>query len=195
MKIQSIQQQNGSFKGLDITKAADFVANHPAAVATLAGSSVVAQKIVMSASEATLGPAMDIAVGKTITKITNEKDGRTNQSSKVQAVRTVSQTLGGTITGIAIRAICIGAMTYSLMKLGGAAGEGISKLVNPNNTKNLYELQKNASALGKNMGGLLATFVMMVTNFLLDVPIINFINKKISDAVFKENKGKEVKNG
>ncbi|MBR2069330.1 MAG: hypothetical protein IJ877_06165 [Candidatus Gastranaerophilales bacterium] len=195
MKIQSIQQQNQNFKGIDISNVTNFVAKHPGLVSGVASSSVVAQKLVMSGSEVSLAPLIDLGTGKAITTITKEKDGRTNQSAKVQAVRTVSQTVGGTITGVIIRALCIGAMTALLVKAGGKAGEEISAQINKSGNNNAYEIQKNAAAIGKNIGGLIATFVMMGTNFLLDVPIINFINKKISDVVFKEDKNKEVKNG
>ena len=125
MKINSVQQQP-NFKGKifdsigkSITdKAGQAIINHPVAVAGLAGSSVIAQKIVMSGSEAVIGPVMDIGIGKAITKITNEKDGRTNQSSKVQAVRTFSQSVGGTIVGVAIRAVCIAGAVAACSKAG-----------------------------------------------------------------------------
>ncbi len=188
MKVQTIQQQNNSFKGFDVSKASNFVANHPILTATVAGSSAVAQKLVMSASEATIGPTMDIGIGHAITKAAKEKDGRTNQSSKVQAVRTFSQTIGGTISGVIIRAACIGGMTYLLSKAGGKAGETIAKAIDKSGNNNSYEIGKNASAIGKNIGALLATLIMMFTNFLVDVPIINYINKKVSDVVLKENK-------
>lgn len=187
MKIQSIQQQNSSFKGFDISKASNFVAEHPVLTASIAGSSAIAQKLVMTASEATIGPNMDIQIGKIITKLANEKDGRTNQSSKVQAVRTFAQTIGGTVSGVIIRAVCIGGMTHLLTKMGGKAGEQLAKKIDKSGLKNSYEIGKNASAIGKNIGALLATVVMMFTNFLVDVPIINYINKKVSDVVLKEN--------
>ena len=194
MKIQSIQQPNNSFRG-DISKITNFVSEHPALVAGIAGSSAAAQKMVMSASEVAFAPAIDIGIGKLITKITDEKDGRTNQSSKVQAIRTIAQTVGGTITGVAIRLLCIGAATALLAKGGARLGEEIALQLNKSKDGNLYEIQKNAAALGKNIGGFVATFVMMVTNFVLDVPIINYINKKLSDIVFKNDNSKEVKNG
>ena len=194
MKIQSIQQQNNnnSFRGIE--KLTNAVAKHPEIIAGIAGSSAAAQKMVMSASEVAFAPAIDIGIGKLITKITDEKDGRTNQSSKVQAIRTFAQTVGGTITGVAIRLLCIGAATALLAKGGAKLGEEIATQLNKSRDGNLYEIQKNAAALGKNIGGFVATFVMMVTNFVLDVPIINYINKKVSDIVFKNEKSKEVKN-
>ena len=198
MKIESIRQQNNSFRGLDATRIVTGIAEHPGLVAGLASASVISQKLVLSASELALGPAMDIAIGKTITKVTDEKDDRTMQSSKLQAIRTASQTIGGTITGIIVRAVCIGLMTSVFMKGGQKIGTELYKAVNPKETKNLYELSQRAGKLGRDIGGALSVGVMMFTNFLLDIPIINYINKKISDGVeyiSELKKGKEVKNG
>jgi len=202
MKIQSVKQQNNNFRGFDSTKIVETIAKHPGIVAGLASASVISQKMVMSASELAVGPAMDIAIGKTITKITNEKDGRTNQSSKVQAIRTASQTIGGTLTGVVVRAVCIGLMTSIFMKNGEKVtkniGTNLYKAVNPKETENLYELSKRAGKLGREIGGALSVGVMMATNFLLDIPVINFINKKISDGVdyiSKNFKNKEKTNG
>ena len=125
MKVNSIQQQN--FRGSFTDKLATTIAKNPNAIsviAGLAGCSVVAQKIVMSTGEVAIAPAIDVGVGRVITKITDEKDGRTNQSSKVQATRTVAQTVGGTITGIIIRCACIAAATALCAKVGSKAEIG-----------------------------------------------------------------------
>ena len=127
MKIESIKQQNSSYRG-DISKLTGWVADHPGVVASLAGASVVAQKAIQSTAEVAFAPNIDIWIGKGITKATGEEDGRTNQSSKVQAVRTVSQTVGGSITGIIIRLLCVGGMTALLVKTGGKVGEDIAKI-------------------------------------------------------------------
>ncbi len=192
MKVNSVNKQQ-NFKGSFGEKTVGFITKHPALLATLAGSSVIAQKVVMSSSEATIGPAMDIAIGKTISKITNEKDGRTKQSSKVQAVRTFSQAVGGTIVGVIIRGICIAGATALCMKAGGKIGEELGKkfpdkfasIVNNGLTKKSsdYEKISNASAWGKNIGGAVALMVMLVTNFLIDAPFINLINKNATKVV------------
>ncbi len=199
MKIQSIEQQNNSFRGKGASKLVQVIADHPGVVAGLASASVISQKLVLSASELALGPAMDITIGKTITKITDEKDGRTNQSAKLQAIRTAAQTIGGTIVGVAVRAVCIGGMTALFMKGGQKIETELYKVVNPKETKNIYELSQRAGKLGRDVGGALSVAVMMVTNFLCDIPIINFLNKKISDAVdyIKDQKtqNKEKANG
>ncbi|MBR3604957.1 MAG: hypothetical protein IKL52_02895 [Candidatus Gastranaerophilales bacterium] len=200
MRINSIQQQNKqNFKGNIFDKATKFIADRPGAVAALAGSSVVAQKIIMSGSEAVVGPVMDIGIGKAITAATDEKDGRTNESSKVQAIRTFSQSVGGTIVGVAIRLACIGACTALFMKFGEKAGGAIAQIVNENNLSkkaDAYLYQDNMEKWGKNAGGAIATLVMLVTNFIIDAPFINWINKKtteVVDNVGNKKQAKEVK--
>ena len=186
MKVNSIQQQN--FRGSFTDKIANTIVEHPkaiSAIAGLAGCSVVAQKIVMSAGEATIAPAIDIGVGKAITKITNEKDGRTNQSSKVQAARTIAQTVGGTITGIIIRCACIAGATALCAKAGSKAGGKIADILTESDKgklkpEDIYRYREKMSSWGKNIGGAAATMIMMVTNFIIDAPLINAINKKIS---------------
>lgn len=203
MKINSIQQQNSqNFKGNPLTWATNKIAQNPSAALWLAGSSVVAQKIVMSGSEAVIGPAMDVGIGKAITKATNETDGRTNDSSRVQAIRTFSQSVGGTIVGVIIRVICIAAVTKLFMKYGEKAGSKIAEIINENKlTKNLnaYEYDDSMKKWGKNVGGAVATLVMLGTNFIIDAPFINWINKNATDIVDnirnKKAQAKEAKNG
>ena len=192
-------QKQQNFKGSMAQGAVDFIGKHPMGVAALAGSSVVAQKIVMSGSEALIGPVMDIGIGKAITKATDEKDERTNQSSKVQAIRTFSQSVGGTITGIAIRMACIGAATLGCAKAGekiaqniaskGDAGKDLLGFKDIANNK--YLSQENASKWGKSIGGMAAVFIMLFTNFIIDAPFINVINDKTTKLVDKfTNKNK-----
>ena len=193
MKVEGIKQQNQNFRGGALQNATNFVAKHPGFILGLAGSSVISQKIVMSTAEAGMGPVMDIEIGKVITEATGEQDGRTNQSSKTQAIRSFSQTVGGTITGIAIRALCIGGVTAAFMKGGQKAGSIIANLANPKGEQNLYKYTQNAQAWGKSAGGALATLVMLYTNFLIDVPLINALNKKITEFFDKGQNAKEVK--
>ena len=195
MKVNSINQQTNrqNFKGSLIDKGAKFVIDHPKTTAFLAGSSVIAQKVIMSGSEAIIGPAMDVGIGHTLTKVANEKDNRTNESSKAQAIRTFAQATGGTIVGVVVRAVCIGAMTALAMKAGGKMGEEVAKVFNPNklDPKDVFKYQENASAWGKALGGALSIFVMLFTNFLIDAPFINKINKKVTDIVNGLNKDKQ----
>ena len=202
MKINSINQQNNqNFKGLGSWAAKKF-AKHPMAMVALAGSSVVAQKVVMSGSEAVVGPVMDVAIGEVITKAANETDNRTRESSKTQAIRTFSQSVGGTIVGVIIRLLCIGAVTSLCAKGGGKLGKYLQGLVeesakesaNINGKIDKYLKEKDLQKWGKNLGGGVATLVMLVTNFIIDAPFINWINKKATEVVESFEKNKEQKN-
>ncbi|MBR5304585.1 MAG: hypothetical protein IKU37_07145 [Candidatus Gastranaerophilales bacterium] len=193
MKVNSINQQNSqNFKGV-----ASWIAKSPkvaAGVAGLAGSSVIAQKIVMSGAEATIAPIVDIGVGKALTAASGETDGKTNESSKVQAIRTFSQAVGGTIIGVIIRLACITAMTALCAKLGKNVGTEIGKVLSKGiGIENAYKFQENASKNGKLIGGALATVVMFVTNFIIDVPFINWVNKQTTNVVnnIQKNKSKQ----
>ncbi len=194
MKINNVSNQN--FKGDSLNMAAKFIGKHPGFIAGLAGCSVVAQKIVMSTAEAGVAPIVDIGVGKTISKVAKEKDDRFVQSSKVQAVRTCAQSTGGMITGVIIRGACIALSTLGFMKAGEKAGGKIAEIINQEGIKkaeNLYKYTKNAESWGKTVGGAIAILVMMFTNFLLDVPLVNFLNKKFTSIakIKKENKERE----
>ena len=194
MKIASVNNQTNNFKGSFTNKAVDFIAKHPIGVAGLAASSVVTQKLVLSAAEVTLGPAMDIGIGKAFSAIKKDDDGRFEQSSKVQAVRTLSQTIGGTIVGVAARALCIGGITYGIIKGAPTAGSVLGGLV-AKDKSDPYQLQKQGEAWGRSLGGALATVVMMGTNFLIDAPLINVFNKQFTKMFLskKEENPQEVK--
>lgn len=195
----SISKQN--FRGGLMEK----IAKRPGLVATLAGSSVIAQKVVMSSAEATVAPVMDIAVGDVITKVSNEKDGKTKESSKTQAIRTFSQAVGGTIIGVIIRGICIAGATMVLSKAGEKVGKKIAEIINPEKLSSElenFEYKEKMAAWGKSVGGTIALGIMFFTNFVIDAPFINLINKKATDVVSKisshfkkspENLQKEVK--
>ncbi len=206
MKVTNVKIQqanrNQNFRGSLTDTVANTFANNSKLVAGIAGlatSSVVGQKIVMSGSEAVVGPAMDIGIGKAITKVTNEKDGRTNQSSKVQAIRTAAQSIGGTITGVAIRLGCIALATLALSKAGQKSGSAIADTLLDKgkiSADNAYEFTEHMAKWGKTVGGAVAIAIMTVTNFIIDAPFINMINKKMTDIFDKKpnkEQGKEVK--
>jgi len=177
-------------------KVADVFSKHAVKIAGLAGASVIAQKIVMSGSEALIGPVIDIGVGKAITKATDEKDGRTNQSSKVQAIRTFSQSVGGTITGVIIRAIFIGASALAVGKIASNPGNKLYNILNPDKIpeKELYKFANIKGNWGKAIGGAVATIVMLFTNFIIDAPFINRINKSMTNLFDGKNPKKEENN-
>ena len=205
MKINNIttqQNRNQNFRGSLADSATNFIAKHPGAIAGLAGASVVAQKVVMSGSEAIIGPAMDIGIGKAITKITDEKDNRTNEASKTQAVRTFAQSVGGTIVGVVIRLACIAGATAALTSLAKGNSDKASSVADTllNDGKKVidktkpYEFTEHMTKWGKSVGGAVAAGVMMFTNFIIDAPFINWINKKTTNLVdkFKKPSSEEV---
>ena len=188
MKINSINQQNNqNFKGKLIDNTAKMVIDHPKTTAFLAGASVITQKVIMSGSEAVIGPAMDVGIGKVLTKVGKEEDNRTNESSKAQAIRTFAQATGGTIVGVAVRAVCISAMTMLASKAGGNFAAKVAETAGELN----FDKMQNAERWGKSLGGALSIFVMLFTNFLIDAPFINWINKKTTDFVNGLGKNKE----
>ena len=186
MKIESINNQGQNFKGA----LSNVIVKHPLAIASIASASVIAQKIVQSTAEAGISPFMDIGIGKAISKITKEEDDRFEQSSKVQAVRSFSQTVGGTITGVAIRALCIGGATFAITQAVKNGKNMAADIINEG-SKNAYDVRKNVALMGAGIGGAVATVVMLFTNFVLDAPIINAINKKTMDFFFGKDHDKQ----
>ena len=70
--------------------------------------------------------------------------------------------------------------------MGKKAGSEIGKIISKNvNVKNAFEFKENAPKWGKNIGGALATAVMLVTNFIIDAPFINWVNKLSTNVVDK----------
>ena len=61
---------------------------------------------------------------------------------------------------------------------------------------NAYEFTEHMAKWGKTVGGAVAIAIMTVTNFIIDAPFINMINKKMTDIFDKKpnkEQGKEVK--
>ena len=53
---------------------------------------------------------------------------------------------------------------------------------------------QKAAKWGKNVGGALATVVMLATNFIIDVNVINWVNKQATNVVNKLGKNKTQEN-
>ena len=56
------------------------------------------------------------------------------------------------------------------------------------------EFNEKMASWGKSVGGAVALGIMLVTNFIIDAPFINWINKKATDVVDKFDKNKQQKN-
>ncbi len=121
---------------------------------------------------------------------------------KVSAARTVAKIIAGTATGVLIRSGCIHAVN-AFTKLPREIRpdmkfKTLRTLLTPSEKvcKNLAEY-KNA------MGTIIATVVMMFTNFLIDAPLTKFLTNKFVDKIHNKaqvaqqdsQKSKEVKHG
>ena len=121
---------------------------------------------------------------------------------KVSAARTVAKIIAGTATGVLIRSGCIHAVN-AFTKLPREIRpdmkfKTLRALLTPSEKvcKNLAEY-KNA------MGTIIATVVMMFTNFLIDAPLTKFLTNKFVDKIHNKaqvaqqdsQKSKEVKHG
>ena len=122
---------------------------------------------------------------------------------KISAARTVAKIIAGTATGVLIRSGCIHAIN---------AFTKLPSEITPNmkfkNLRTLFTpspgLCANLNKYKKAMGTILATVVMMFTNFLIDAPLTKFLTNKFIDRIHKnstntqpqsEEKNKEVKHG
>ncbi len=121
---------------------------------------------------------------------------------KVSAARTVAKIIAGTTTGVLIRSGCIHAVN---------AFTKLPREIRPDmNFKALRTLLTPSEKLCKNlaeyknaMGTIIATVVMMFTNFLIDAPLTKFLTNKFVDRIHTKaqtqqqnpQKSKEVKHG
>ena len=122
---------------------------------------------------------------------------------KISAARTVAKIIAGTATGVLIRSGCIHAIN---------AFTKLPSEITPNmkfkNLRTLFTpspgLCANLNKYKKAMGTILATVVMMFTNFLIDAPLTKFLTNKFIDRIHQnssnnqpqsEEKNKEVKHG
>ena len=101
---------------------------------------------------------------------------------KVSAARTVAKIIAGTLTGVLIRSACIHSVN---------AFTKLPHEIKPNmNFKALRNFFTPSEGVCKNldkykdaMGTILATVVMMFTNFLIDAPLTKFLTNKFVDKI------------
>lgn len=121
---------------------------------------------------------------------------------KVSAARTVAKIIAGTATGVLIRSGCIHAVN---------AFTKLPREIRPDmNFKTLRTLLTpsekvciNLAEYKNAMGTIIATVVMMFTNFLIDAPLTKFLTNKFVDKIHNKaqvaqqdsQKSKEVKHG
>lgn len=131
------------------------------------------QRMLVGGSALILHPIIDL----------NNKnvDKRTRETS---ASRSMSRAIIGTISGIAVRALC------------NNAGDKLSKSKNP---ALAIDAIKNADSAqlkryGVVLGSILSLLALSITNFIFDVPLINKYQNIINEKVF-HNKPKDETGG
>ncbi len=131
------------------------------------------QRMIVGGSALILHPIIDL---------NNKKvDKRTRETS---ASRSMSRAIVGTVSGIAVRALC------------NNAGDKLSKSKNP---AFAIDALKNADSAqlkryGVVLGSILSLLALSITNFIFDVPLINKYQNLINDKVF-HNKPNDQKGG
>ena len=113
---------------------------------------------------------------------------------KASAARTIAKIIVGTTTGVIIRRECI-KFIDTICKTSSKNGKPlkkIEKLLVPNNIKNLNSEGEQFKQYKKIMGTLAATFVMLFTNFLIDLPCTIWLTNKFLDKI-NAKKAKEAK--
>ena len=78
-------------------------------------------------------------------------------------------------------------MTLLASKAGGKMAQKVAETAGDL----AYDKAQNIKAWGKSLGGAFSIFVMLFTNFLIDAPFINKINKKVTDFIDNFEKNKE----
>lgn len=105
---------------------------------------------------------------------------------KVSAARTVAKIIAGTLTGVLIRSACIRSVN-AFTKLP----HEIKPNMNFKAVRNLFTpsegVCKNLDKYKDAMGTILATVVMMFTNFLIDAPLTKFLTNKFIDKIHKDS--------
>lgn len=124
-----------------------------------------AQRLVIGGTAVVIQPWIDLA--------NKDVDEKTRESS---AARSVARAVIGTLTGIIIRSLAIDITKKHSQEGKIFFTEGLKKATEAQK-KNYYGV----------IGTSVAVFVMLFTNFLLDVPGINWMQNLLMDTVFKHD--------
>lgn len=112
---------------------------------------------------------------------------------KVSAARTVAKIIAGTLTGVLIRSACI----HSVKAFTKLPHE-IKPDMKFKNIRNFFTpsegICKNLNEYKNAMGTILATVVMMFTNFLIDAPLTKFLTNKFIDKIHTNNPNTQTQN-
>ena len=121
------------------------------------------QRMIVGGSALILHPIIDL---------NNKKvDKRTRETS---ASRSMSRAIVGTVSGIAVRALC------------NNAGDKLSKSKNPAFAIDALKKADTAQLkrYGVVLGSILSLLALSITNFIFDVPLINKYQNLINEKVF-----------
>lgn len=153
------------------------------------------QRFILGATALAIQPAIDY-YNKRVDKDTRE----------VSTARTMAKIIAGTAVGVIVRAGCIKAVKafsgYKLRTEGGKIVEILKKTKKDIFTPVLAKIPDDITPENfqvtyanhiKNMGSILATLVMVGTNFMLDVPLTLFLTNKFTKIV--KAAGKKDKEG
>ncbi len=101
---------------------------------------------------------------------------------KVSAARTVAKIIAGTLTGVLIRSACIHSVN-AFTKLPHEIKPNMKFKALRNFFTPSEGVCKNLDKYKDAMGTILATVVMMFTNFLIDAPLTKFLTNKFVDKI------------
>ncbi|MBR2386066.1 hypothetical protein IKA92_02065 [bacterium] len=160
-KIQKIQQnnQNINFKGWKVGKTGEAVFDY-------IGRKIDTpqQRLAIGSSALILHPLIDLT--------NNKVDKKTRETA---ASRSIARAIIGTVTGLIVRMSCI--------KFGDVVVAKRNKFFNIDALATATE--KNLKNYSSMIGNILALMIMLVTNFTVDMPLINKYQDIINEKVFK----------
>jgi hypothetical protein len=114
---------------------------------------------------------------------------------KVSVARTVAKIIAGTLTGVLIRSGCIKAInSFSNLptsQIITGANPKLKTLFTPSEA--FKNIATNLKKYREGYGTLLALFVMMFTNFLIDAPLTKVLTNKFVDVIRKIDNKKNIK--
>ncbi len=160
VKINPVNiKNNQSFKGKLVIPArlSDMLTKLPEVMST------PQQRVIIGSSALILHPIIDLN--------NTRVDERTRQTS---ASRSMSRAIVGTVSGIAVRALC------------NNLGDKLAKSKNPTFTIDAIKTADHAQVkrYGVILGSILSFLALAVTNFIFDVPLINKYQNLINEKVF-----------
>lgn len=103
------------------------------------------------------------------------------KTRRISCARTIGKTLAGIITGVAVRYACIKlAKNFSLIGKQGKEISKLKQLFTPSEAKSdNYEYKQYQNTIGTG----LAVIGLLFTNFLIDMPLTNYLTNIITKKI------------